>query len=190
MLPLLQLRANPAALEPVMMRVFMNDTEQIKAAEEILKQYTKKPASVPVLLGIMKTSAQPQVRQLAAVLLKKKIVAHWPKFTPQQGLEIKATLLEAVVQEPVKLVRHAVATLMARLSKQLFAEQQTGWPEMLQFVAQCAQQKESEDHRELAFVILHELTETIGDVLESHFGTLKSLFLQVRSSCQQHLRNN
>jgi importin-4 len=179
MLPLLQLRANPAALEPVMMRVFMNDTEQIKAAEEILKQYTKKPASVPVLLGIMKTSTQPQVRQLAAVLLKKKIVAHWPKFTPQQGSEIKATLLEAVVQEPVKLVRHAVATLMARLSKQLFADQQTGWPEMLHFVAQCAQQKESEDHRELAFVILHELTETIGDVLESHFGTLKSLFLQV-----------
>ena len=37
----------------------------------------------------------------------------------------------------------------------------------------------SEEHRELAFVILGELTETIGDVLQAHFASLKALFLQV-----------
>ena len=51
---------------------------------------------------------------------------------------------------------------------------------MLQFVAACANRKDSEDHRELAFVILGELTETIGDVLQAHFASLKVLFQQVR----------
>ena len=88
-----------------MMRVFVNDTEQIKAAEEILKQYTKKSASVPVFLSLMKGSTQPQVRQLSAVMLKKKILVHWSKFTAEQQKQIKAALLESVSQEPVKLVR-------------------------------------------------------------------------------------
>ncbi|CAN0418573.1 unnamed protein product, partial [Discosporangium mesarthrocarpum] len=49
--------------------------------------------------------------------------------------------------------------------------------QLLDLVGQCAQQAQSEDHRELAFVILEELTETVGDVLSAHFTVLKDLFL-------------
>lgn len=49
---------------------------------------------------------------------------------------------------------------------------------LLDLVAQCAQHAQSEDHRELAFVILYELTETVGDVLTAHFDVLQGLFLQ------------
>eukprot|EP00611_Tribonema_gayanum_P025635 TRINITY_DN588_c0_g1_i2.p1 TRINITY_DN588_c0_g1~~TRINITY_DN588_c0_g1_i2.p1 ORF type:complete len:1076 (-),score=449.83 TRINITY_DN588_c0_g1_i2:206-3433(-) len=173
-----ELRSNPAALEPIMLRCFVNDTEQIKAAEEILKQYTKKPQCVPALMSTMQISPHEQVRQLAAVLLKKKIAAHWAKFTPAEQAQVKNALLAAVGQEPQRLVRHAVATLMASLAKQLFADGGGGWPEMLQFIATCAGQGGSEEHRELAFVMLQELTETVGDVLKAHFASLKALFLQ------------
>ncbi|KAG5193038.1 armadillo-type protein [Tribonema minus] len=254
-----ELRSNPAALEPIMLRCFVNDTEQIKAAEEILKQYTKKPQCVPALMSTMQISPHEQVRQLAAVLLKKKIAAHWAKFTPEEQAQtatttksharsrtyrraspnvcangaspmavgqvknallaavgrepqrrhrvknaplaaagqepqrlvrhavatlmasltpVKNALLAAVGQEPQRLVRHAVATLMASLAKQLFADSGGGWPEMLQFIATCAGQGGSEEHRELAFVMLQELTETVGDVLKAHFASLKALFLQ------------
>lgn len=44
-------------------------------------------------------------------------------------------------------------------------------------MGQCAQQQ-SEEHRELAFTILYELTETVGDVLTAHFDVLQGLFLQ------------
>lgn len=44
-------------------------------------------------------------------------------------------------------------------------------------VGQCAQHPQSEDHRELAFVVLFELTETVGDVLTAHFDVLLGLFL-------------
>lgn len=49
---------------------------------------------------------------------------------------------------------------------------------LLDLVGQCAQHPQSEDHRELAFVILFELTETVGDVLTAHFDVLQGLFLQ------------
>lgn len=45
-------------------------------------------------------------------------------------------------------------------------------------VGQCAQHQQSEDHRELAFVVLFELTETVGDALTAHFDVLLGLFLQ------------
>lgn len=51
-------------------------------------------------------------------------------------------------------------------------------PKLLDLVGQCAAHQQSEDHRELAFVILNELTETVGNVLTAHFGTLQGIFLQ------------
>ena len=45
-------------------------------------------------------------------------------------------------------------------------------------MGQCAQHPQSEDHRELAFVILYELTETVGEELTAHFDVLQGLFLQ------------
>lgn len=50
----------------------------------MLKAYTKDPACVPPLLQQMRSSQHEQARQLAAVLLKKKIMVHWKSFTDQE----------------------------------------------------------------------------------------------------------
>ncbi|CAM9441954.1 unnamed protein product, partial [Phaeothamnion confervicola] len=179
-----QLEGNPAALEALLMQVFVPDTQQIKAAEEIVKHFTKRPGAVPALMGQMRSSPHPQARQLAAMLLRKKMMHHWAGFTPAQRDEIKRALLEAVAAEPERLVRHSIAALMAKLAKALFAKGGdnaagsggSGWNELLAFVAQCAQHQD-EAVRELAFVVLHELTETTGDALKAHFPALLQLFL-------------
>lgn len=57
---------------------------QIKRAEGLLKKYTKDPACVPPLLQQMRSSQHEQARQLAAMLLKKKIVQHWKTFNDQE----------------------------------------------------------------------------------------------------------
>lgn len=57
---------------------------QIKTAENVLKEYIKDPACVPPLLQQMRSSQHEQARQLAAVLLKKKIIGHWKTFNDQQ----------------------------------------------------------------------------------------------------------
>ncbi|CAN0547575.1 unnamed protein product, partial [Ectocarpus sp. 12 AP-2014] len=125
----------------------------------------------------MRSSQHEQARQLAAMLLKKKIVQHWKTFNDAEKESVKSVLLQAVGTDPSRLVRISVASLIAKLAKTLFATPQ-GWQELLDLVGQCAQHAQSEDHRELAFVILFELTETVGDVLTAHFDVLQGLFLQ------------
>ncbi|CAM9940163.1 unnamed protein product, partial [Ectocarpus sp. 12 AP-2014] len=164
-------------LEQLLMEMFVPDTAQIKKAEGLLKKYTKEPACVPPLLQQMRSSQHEQARQLAAMLLKKKIVQHWKTFNDAEKESVKSVLLQAVGTDPSRLVRISVASLIAKLAKTLFATPQ-GWQELLDLVGQCAQHAQSEDHRELAFVILFELTETVGDVLTAHFDVLQGLFLQ------------
>jgi hypothetical protein len=179
-----QVEANPASLEELLQMVSVPDTETVKAAEEVLKAYNKKPNSVPALLTQLRGSPNHSSRQLSSVLLRKGIPRHWDKFNAVQKSEIKSALLDSVVKEPIRIVRHAIATLIARLAKILLedpsdqaqAQVAEGWPELLQLIAQLAQAP-SEDHRELAFLILLELTDTTGDVLKAHFDSLRLLFL-------------
>ncbi|CAM9783964.1 unnamed protein product [Ascophyllum nodosum] len=178
-----QLGADPAMLEQLLMEMFVPDTSQIKKAEALLKVYTREPACVPPLLQQMRSSQHEQARQLAAMLLKKKIMLHWKTFNEQEKESVKSMLLQAVGTDPSRLVRVAVASLISKLAKSLFAAE--GWPELLDLVGQCAQQVQSEDHRELAFVILFELTETVGDVLTAHFDVLQGLFLQALKDPRQ-----
>ncbi|CAM9175169.1 unnamed protein product [Pylaiella littoralis] len=172
-----QLGSNPAMLEQLLMEMFVPDTAQIKKAEGLLKKYTKDPACVPPLLQQMRSSQHEQARQLAAMLLKKKIVPHWKTFNDQEKESVKSLLLQGVGTDPSRLVRISIASLIAKLAKTLFAPPQ-GWQELLDLVGQCAQHAQSEDHRELAFIMLYELTETVGDVLTAHFDVLQGLFLQ------------
>ena len=57
---------------------------QIKKAEALLKTYTRDSTCVPPLLQQMRSSQHEQARQLAAMLLKKKILTHWKKFNNQE----------------------------------------------------------------------------------------------------------
>jgi hypothetical protein len=41
------------------------------------------------------------VRQLAGVLMRKKIVGHWGKLSNEEAEQMKKTLLDVVVNDPV-----------------------------------------------------------------------------------------
>lgn len=60
---------------------------QIKKAENLLKAYTMDPACVPPLVQQMQSSLHEQARQLAALLLKKRLMFHWKSFNDQQKVK-------------------------------------------------------------------------------------------------------
>lgn len=62
----------------------LHHNEKIKKAEVVLKKYTKDPACVPPLLQQMRSSQHEQARQVASIILKKKLVGHWKSFNDQQ----------------------------------------------------------------------------------------------------------
>ena len=52
-----------------------------------------------------------QVRQLAAVLLRKRIRSHWRRIEPAARQQLQRTLQEKLIQEPAEPVRYCPVTL-------------------------------------------------------------------------------
>ncbi|MCO5558951.1 hypothetical protein L7F22_012542 [Adiantum nelumboides] len=86
-------------LELLLLQFLRPDNEARKQAEEQIKRLAKDPMIVPALLHHMRVAPSFNVRQLAAVLLRKKIVGHWMKLTSQVRQLVKSTLLESITVE-------------------------------------------------------------------------------------------
>ncbi|KAI5071653.1 hypothetical protein GOP47_0013904 [Adiantum capillus-veneris] len=86
-------------LELLLLQFLRPDNEARKQAEEQIKRLAKDPMIVSALLHHMRVAPAGNVRQLAAVLLRKKIVGHWMKLTPQVRQSVKSTLLESITVE-------------------------------------------------------------------------------------------
>lgn len=66
------LTRDPAALEAVLAQLSVADTSTIKKAEATLKPFLKNASCLPALTSQLQSSANEQVRYMAAVLLKQK----------------------------------------------------------------------------------------------------------------------
>lgn len=77
----------------------MPDNDARRQAEEQIKRLAKDPQVVPALIQHLRTAKTPNVRQLAAVLLRKKITGHWAKLSPQLKQLVKQSLIESITME-------------------------------------------------------------------------------------------
>ncbi|GAB9462647.1 Importin-like protein [Globisporangium polare] len=164
---------SPEQLEACLLQLTHPDTEQIKVAEAAIKAYLKKISSVAGLMTQLQLSGKPEVRQLAALMLRKKLFKHWPKLDAATQVSVKQALLARAAEDPIPVVRSAVATLISSLA---LHEVPTGkWPELMIFINTCASSA-SEDQRETAMKLLQLLGESMGTYLQPHFNDLKSLY--------------
>ena len=86
-------------LELFLLQFLRPDNEARKQAEEQIKRLAKDPLIISALLLHVRSAPSSNVRQLAAVLLRKKIVGHWMKLSPQVRASVKAALLESITVE-------------------------------------------------------------------------------------------
>ena len=108
-----------------------------------------------------------QVRQLAAVLLRRAAGRLYPKLAPDAQAQVRALLLQRAAAEPLHAVRRALADVVAAVARVAVPAQQ--WPELLQFLQQCATSGAAE-HRELAMLLFASLMESLGDFMAPHAG--------------------
>lgn len=164
-------------MEDVLSRLLVPDNDVIKAATEELRLAFKDPEVIPTLCRILTTSASPQIRQYAAVLLRKKFSKSrsWNKLTGPEKAQIKAGSITSVQAEPEKSVSSAICQLIGTLAKH---ELQTGWPELLQFVMLKVKSVEVLD-RVLGLNILSVLAESAGEPMKA---TLKDWLLILRKT--------
>lgn len=143
---------NPTNLGNVLSLLSANDTATVKKGEKQLKPFLKQPASAHHLLVQIQNSQNPTVRHHAALLLKKKLVAFYPKFNKQNRAELKIHLLHTMVSEPDKGVRTAIAGAVATLAKGVFSHHEE-WPELFASLLQMSQDA-NEGLRALNFDLL------------------------------------
>jgi hypothetical protein len=159
------------------------DTLVIRQAEVALKPILKNPECVPAMIEVIKSgSAQPEAtRHVAAIVLRKRIPGHLGRFDASTKAALKNELLSILSTEGSRPVRNGVVALVATVCKSEAtdgcdeAQAAAGWPELFQFVASAAGDAHPEA-RELAFLLLGEMTDTVGMHLKPQFGTLSGLF--------------
>ncbi|KAJ8425778.1 hypothetical protein Cgig2_020916 [Carnegiea gigantea] len=163
------------SLELLLIQFLMPDNDARRQAEDQIKRLAKDPQVVPALVHHLRTAKTPNVRQLAAVLLRKKITGHWAKLSPQLRQLVKQSLIESITLEHSPPVRRASANVVSVVAK--YAVPAGEWPDLLPFLFQCSQSAQ-EDHREVSLILFSSLTETIGDTFRPHFADLQNLLLK------------
>lgn len=95
----------------------------MQATKALNEQFYKSPKCVPALFQILQSSSNPQIQQLAAVELRKRVgqgkTKFWAKTPVNVRTDIKTGLLQALASGGASppLVRHAISRLVAAIAK-------------------------------------------------------------------------
>lgn len=121
------------------------------------------------------------MRHIASIVLRKRLPGHYTKFDVTTQAQLKSELLTILSSEPERTVRKGVVDLAACILK----VSPEAWPELWSFIA-AASQDSHPDARELAFWLLAEMTDTVGEHLKSHFQELSQLFSRGLADADSH----
>ncbi|KAJ1984508.1 hypothetical protein H4R33_004360 [Dimargaris cristalligena] len=151
------------------------DTQEILSLTATLnKDFYSQPASVPALTEIASQGAAPELRQLAAVELRKRVIKQWVQVPTELQVSIQKHLLERVVQDPEAAVRHALSRVISAIAEVI---QDLGkWSELLPFLFQLSRSAQTSE-RETGIYVLYTLFEVIADgELQNTSQALAELF--------------
>ncbi|KAI8973597.1 armadillo-type protein [Mycotypha africana] len=150
------------------------DSETIRNATSALNtQYYASADCVPALVEIISRSPHFQVRQLAAVELRKRITKWWSQIQESVKVNIRGSLLNIALSEEKEAVRHSIAQVISSVASIDMPEEK--WPALLGFLYEaCSSQNPS--HREVGIYCLYTLFDVIADVFMNNTVSLFELF--------------
>lgn len=171
----MELPASPSAEQLEQLLSYVVAGQNIQETNAYFKRYLKTATCVQDLMARIVSSPQPATRQLACVLLRKKVVFHWKALEPAFQSEFRTAILRQIEAESVPLVRKAVANLAAKLASATLKD----WPEVLQFISTCSA-SQSLPAREIGLYMLAEILdfEDVYEVLSPHIPQLGELFVR------------
>ncbi|XP_038069954.1 importin-4-like isoform X2 [Patiria miniata] len=172
-----------APLEGILHKLLVPNSSVIQEGTRELKQALKDPNIVPGLFAVLTSSNNPQIRQLSAVLLRRRVVKQWTKLPPDVGHNLKQISLQVLLRETDKSVCNAVAQLVGAIAKHELTSR-NGWPDLMQFLQQQSRSPESQ-HKEVGALVLSCVSGSAAEHLRPYLRVLCNLFntmLQNRES--------
>ncbi|XP_065727106.1 importin-4 [Phocoena phocoena] len=120
-----------AGLEQILRELLLPDTERIRRATEQLQTALRDPASLPALCELLASAGDPQIRQLAAVLTRRRLSTGWRRLAAEQRESIKSLILTVLQRE----TEHSVSLSLAQLSATVFRKEGLeAWPQLMQLL--------------------------------------------------------
>ncbi|XP_058771826.1 uncharacterized protein LOC131645180 isoform X2 [Vicia villosa] len=163
------------SLELLLIQFLTPDNDARRQAEDQIERLANDPQVVPALILQLRTVKTPNVRQLAAVLLRKKLTGHWSKLSPHDKQLVKDSLIQSITLEHSPPVRKASANVVSIVAK--YAVPSGEWPELFPFLIHSSQSPQ-ENQREVALILFSSLTETVGNAFRPHLADLQALLLE------------
>ncbi|KAK4518253.1 uncharacterized protein ATC70_001605 [Mucor velutinosus] len=150
------------------------DSETIRNATSVLNtQYYATADCIPALVEIISRSPHYQVRQLAAVELRKRISKWWSQVPEANKVTLRDQLLNIALNETNEPVRHSIARVISSVASVDMPDDK--WPTLLKFLHEsCASANAS--HREIGIYCLYTLFEAIADLFMNNTVSLFELF--------------
>ncbi|KAJ1918957.1 hypothetical protein H4219_002313 [Mycoemilia scoparia] len=165
--------------------VFANETQLIQSISSTLaKDYFTVPLCVPALFEITLRSDKWQVRQLAAVELRKGVPKYWAEVGADTQKYIRDNITHTIVNEPNHLARHGLARVISSIAK--IDLPNGAWAELMQFLYTCCNSTQSVQ-REIGVYVLDSLFETVADTMADNLSHIIDLFAKLAQDPESHM---
>ncbi|XP_056634376.1 importin-4-like [Diorhabda carinulata] len=165
-------------MEEILSKLLVSNSKTIQEGTKELREAFKKPEAVPALCDVLVTSSHPQIRQSAAVLLRRKFgkKRYWSRINVDIRNRIKEGMLQALVNEQEKLVKNSIAQFIGIIGKHEFPD--NTWPEVLQFIHTLTSSENNFD-KELGMYTLSIMTEIAQSSYIVHAESFAILFTNI-----------
>lgn len=142
-----------------------------------LQEAFKNPEAIQALCQVVVSSPEPQHRQYSAVLLTKRLgkLRNWQLVPVEQQNLIKQGMLDAIVKEPEKSVRSAIAQLIGHLVKHESGQADSWMLQVLKFIFDYCGSNDPQQS-ELGTAIFATLTDTAPDQFIPHIAAVCQMF--------------
>nr|XP_010953063.1 importin-4 [Camelus bactrianus] len=161
----------PAGLEQILRELLLPDPERIRRATEQLQTALRDPAALPALCDLLASAGDPQIRQFAAVLTRRRLSTCWRRLAAEQRESIKSLVLTVLQRE----TEHSVRLSLAQLSATIFRKEGLeAWPQLMQLLQHSTHSPRIPE-REMGLLLLSVLVTSRPEAFRPHHRELLRL---------------
>lgn len=155
------------------------------ASEKILKKFTSNQKCLIALLSIVIEFPEPSLRQLAAIIIKNRIIDLWSKIDNQSRSQFKAQLLDIAIKERIRLVKISTAQIIAEIAS--IEIPTDAWKELAPFLFNCVKSEDS-NQKELGMILFNNLLISSPKEILRLFDHMISIFQSGLEDKDEHVR--
>ncbi|KAL0602788.1 Importin-4 [Plecturocebus cupreus] len=193
----------PTGLEQLLRELLLPDTERIRRATEQLHNALRAPAALPALCELLASAADPQIRQFAAVLTRRRLNTRWRRLAAEQRerwagpgvgrggagpggsfswagrvpntCHLCSSLKSLILTALQRETEHCVSLSLAQLSATIFRKEGLeAWPQLLQLLQHSTHSPHSPE-REMGLLLLSVVVTSRPEAFQPHHWELLRL---------------